>query len=333
MPPTTGVPRTKALLHSWSLAREILGRKLDIMSLPEMAAKAGFHGIEWLDRLMPSFEPTYWDELAGVQKRAGMDASAFSLSMDLTASPSLIAVQKDRAQAILSLCPRLGVKAVRVSIGGGGPMSMAALMLLTQPGGKRAGEPQPLNSLGRGLYKLMLKLPHRYKKAGELADPLALQSAAWSLQPLVRQAANLGIGLSVENHYGLTSHPKDILTLLDLVNDSQASQGEHENRDAGWAERTPLARGGMGVCLDTGNYPQGIDPAQAAGMLAPHTAHVHWKLRSNPVSKDERRNLALHAEALKAAGFAGVVSVEYEGPGCGLDGAVHGLVLLRELMG
>lgn len=333
MPPTSDLVRPKALLHSWSLARDILGRKLDLMSLPDMAAKAGFLGVEWLDRLMPSFDPGYWDELGAAQKEAGLSAAAFSLSMDLGAGPQAVAAQKDRAQAILGLCPRLGVQAVRVSIGSGGRLSLARLMLLTQPGSKKASEPRPLNSLSRALYKLAFKLPRPAKQAGDKVDPLALQSAAWSLQPLARQAANLGLILGVENHFGLTSHPEDLLTILDLVTGAPNNPTDHEHQDAGWAERAPMAGSGVGVCLDTGNYPLEVDPAEAAGLLAPHTVHVHWKLKSNPISAEERQNLSLHADALKAAGYLGMISVEYEGPGNGLTGAKAGLELANQLMG
>jgi sugar phosphate isomerase/epimerase len=327
------MPQPIALIHSWSVAGEILSKQLDPMDLPGMAAAAGFQGVEWLDRLMPSFEPAYFDELAAAQKNAGLSTAAFSLSMELGAKPQAVAAQKERAQAILSLCPRLGVKAVRVSIGGGKGLSMARLMLLTQPGMNREGEPQPLNSLGRGLYRLLLKLPPQSKQAGEPADELALQSAAWSLQPLARQAANLGISLGVENHFGLTSHPQDMLNLLDLVNESRAAQDEHEHGDAGWAERSPTSSGGVGVCLDTGNYPKGVDPAEAARVLAFRTVHVHWKLKSNPPSEEERANLRQQAEALSAAGYAGMASVEYQGPGLGLDGAKQGLEVLNQMMG
>lgn len=322
-----------ALLHTWSLASEILSKQLDPTDLPGMAVAAGFQGVEWLDRLMPSFEPAYWDQLAAAQKDAGLDAAAFSLSLELNARPQALAAQKERAQAILGLCPRLGVKAVRVSIGGGGGLSMARLLLLTQPLMNREGEPQPLNSLGRGMYRLLLKLPPQSKQAGEPVDELALQSAAWSLQPLARQAASLGISLGLENHFGLTSHARDMLTLLDLVNQSQATQDEHEHSDAGWAQRSATAEGGLGVCLDTGNHPDGVDPAEAARLLAPRAVHVHWKLKSNPPSEEERANLRQQAEALSAAGYAGMASVEYQGPGLGLEGAKQGLLLLREMMG
>ena len=331
MPAKSAPFRGPILLHVWSIARELLTRKIDMLDVPALAAQAGFQGVEWLDRLMPSFEPAFWEKLASAQEKAGLEASAFSLSLELTASPQSIAAQKDRAQAIIGLCPRLGVQALRVGIGGGARLSMARLMALTQAG---AGEPGPLNALGRSLYKLMLSLPRPVKRAGARADAMALQSAAWSLQPLARQAAGLGILLGVENHFGLTSHAEDLLTLLDLIAGEENSQGLHENQDAGWAARSPLsplAGGGVGACLDTGNYPQGVDPGKAAALLAPRAVHVHWKLKSIPPADEERRVLAMHAEYLKAAGYGGAFSVEYEGKvGC-LAGAKAGLELLREL--
>lgn len=319
------------LLHVWSLGREILGGKLDVRQVPALAAEAGFQGVEWLDRLMPSFEPGFWDELAREQERAGLTTSAFSLSLELAAKPRTVAAQKDRAQAVIGLCPRLGVKALRVAVGGGGRISMARLMALTQPSGNREGEPRPLNFLGQSLYKLMLNLPLRAKQAGPRADAMALQSAAWSLQPMVRQAASLSMRLGVENHFGITSRAEDLLTLLDLTAGEPNGQGLHENRDAGWAARAPLAVGGLGVCLDTGNHPLGVDPSGAAALLAPRAVHVHWKLKSNPPGESERQVLAMHAELLRAAGYDGLFSVEYEGKGGGLAGAKAALELLREL--
>ena len=322
----------EVLLHCWSLVRDVLGRKIDLLELPDLAAKFGFKGVEWLDRLMPSFDPVYWDELNAAQNQAGLKTAAFSLSMDLSAGPQAVAAQKDRAQAIISLCPRLGVKALRVSIGGHGPVSLARLILFTQKGGDREGEPEALSCLGRGLYKLMLRLPRKPRHAGHRADPLALQSAAWSLQPLSRQAANLGIIMGVENHFGLTSHPEDLLALLDLVAGDPANRTGHGNQNAGWAERSPMSGSGLGVCLDTGNHPVELDPAVAARLLAPHAVHVHWKIKSDPPTKDELQVLAFHANALKAAGFSGLISVEYEGPGYGLTGAKAGLDLLNKFM-
>jgi len=331
MPPPSAPGPTSKLLHVWSLAREILSHKLDLLEVPALAAEAGFKGVEWLDRLMPSYEPGFWDELAGAQKQAGLTTSAFSLSLDLAADPQIVAAQKDRAQAIIGLGPKLGVQALRVGVGGGGRLSMARLLSLSQPGANRAGEPRPLNSLGRGMYKLMLGLPRPEKRAGAQADPMALQSAAWSLQPLARQTANLGMRLGVENHYGLTSHPQDLLSLIDLTMGDAGGQGLHENQDTGWAARSPLAKGGLGVCLDTGNHPVNLDPAEAASLLAPRAVHVHWKLKRNPPSDEERRNLALHAEHLRASGYDGAVSVEYDGKGGGLAGAKAALALLGEL--
>lgn len=319
------------LLHVWSLAREILSGKLDILDVPALAAEAGFQGVEWLDRLMPSYEPGFWAELASAQKQAGLTSSAFSLSLDLAADPQIVAAQKDRAQAIIGLCPKLGVQALRVGVGGGGRLSMARLLSLSQTGANRAGEPRPLNSMGRGIYRLMLSLPRPAKRAGAKADPMAMQSAAWSLQPLARQTANLGMRLGVENHYGLTSHPQDLLSLIDLTLGDASGQNLHENQDAGWAARSPLAKGGLGVCLDTGNHPVNVDQTEAASLLAPRAVHVHWKLKRNPPSDEERRNLALHAEHLRASGYEGAVSVEYEGKGAGLAGAKAGLELLGEL--
>ncbi len=302
----------RVLLHSSSLAARLLGG-LPCSQLPALASQAGFQGIEWLDRLLPSYDPRVWQELARAQAEAGLGAAVLSLSLELGASPLRVAEQVDRAKGLLGQAAKLGARVARVAIGGGGS-SLSRLLLLAESLRSPAQRDKvPLGMLGRALYaralartELLHARPHSLPPR---AEPLRLQDAAWALQPLARMAQDMGLRLGLENHFGLTSHAQDMLTILELVSPAP-----------------------LGVCLDLNNFAQGLDPLAEVELLAPHAVHVHYKAHL-PQAPEEAAKLAYPARlaCLKRCGYTGDFAVEYLGGGDGLAGAKAAAEALRGL--
>ncbi|MGD8564621.1 MAG: TIM barrel protein [Desulfarculaceae bacterium] len=299
----------QVLLHAWSLGTSLLSGKLRAHQLPALAVEAGFEGVEWLDRLLPSFEPSFWQELQQAQQEAGANSAALSLYLELNAPPTLVAEQVDRAKRLLGQCRLLNVRTVRVSVGGGGATLSRVLMHLERLRSATSRDQVPLGRLSQWLYRLAFKSANEHRhKLPPPAGESALQSAAWALQPLARQAQELGLLLGVENHFGLTAHPEDILKLIELTGQ------------------------GLGVCLDLGNFCDDQDALAACRTLAPFTVHVHFKtLQPRPQTKDSGIDYAACLKALHSAGYTGAFSAEYQGRGEGLAGAKAGADLLRRL--
>ena len=182
---------------------------------------------------------------------------------------------------------------------------------------KSARDARPLGPLSLALYRLVAgrlrgASAASLKPAVE-ADPWLLQSAAWALQPLARQARDLGITLVLENHFGITGRTDDLLHIV---------------------EKTQEGGGPLGVCLDTGNFSKGQDPPEIVKGLALLVGHVHFKTFQKDSAADARRlDYAAQITALKQAGYDGLFSVEYQGKGDGLAGAVAGADLLQDLWG
>jgi sugar phosphate isomerase/epimerase len=67
--------------------------------------------------------------------------------------------------------------------------------------------------------------------------------------------------------------------------------------------------------LDFGNIEGGPkDFEKSLGLLAPHAIHVHAKSREfNPQGEERQIDYGMCLSVLKAAGYAGVISIEYEG--------------------
>ncbi len=73
----------------------------------------------------------------------------------------------------------------------------------------------------------------------------------------------------------------------------------------------------LGVCLDFGNF-EGAprDLGESLGALAPHAIHAHAKSREfNAQGGETTIDYRMCLGALKAASYAGAISVEYEGDG------------------
>jgi sugar phosphate isomerase/epimerase len=300
----------QVLLHAWSLGASLLSGKVRVHQLPGLAIAAGFEGVEWLDRLLPSYEPRHWEKLQQAQQEAGAISAALSLSLELNAPPTLVAEQVDRAKRLLGQCRLLNVQTVRVSVGGGGQASLSRVLVhLERLRSSQGREQIPLGRLSRWVYRLAFQAANKHgHKLPPPAGDAILQSAAWALQPLARQAQELGLRLGVENHFGLTSHPEDILKLIELTGQ------------------------GLGVCLDLGNFCDGQDVKAACRTLAPFAVHVHFKtLQPRPQIKDSGIDYAACLKALHNAGYSGAFSAEYQGRGDGMAGAKAGADLLRRL--
>lgn len=314
----------RLLLHAWSLRRRLLAGKLQATDLSGLAREMGLQGVEWLDRLLPSYDAQDWSELGRLSREAGLGPGALSLSLPLEVGPVRLAEQVDRAKRLLGQAPLLGARVVRIGLGGG-PRRWPSQVMRRLEGlrSREKREARPLGGLTRLAWRAQGLVAGGGAAAGAELPPrapeLALQSAAWLLLPLARQAGELGLGLCVENHWGLTSHPQDLAALVDLV-----WQAGLESREGQGAT--------LGVCLDLGNWPARVSPAEAARLLAPKVSHVHVKLLSpRPEATAQPRDLAAQLEALRTAGYAGDFSLEYEGPPPVRAGLAAGARLTRQL--
>jgi sugar phosphate isomerase/epimerase len=150
--------------------------------------------------------------------------------------------------------------------------------------------------LGAPLLRLTL--------GGEKNDRAAYDRAVDLMSSLLPVAIAKNIKLAIENHGGLSS---DAELLAEFMRHFHS----------------PF----LGVCLDLGNF-EG-DRASGIQALAPHAIHVHAKSREFDVQGEETQiDYGMCVSALKVVGYAGVISIEYEGDG---DAAI-GINRTRDLI-
>ncbi len=147
----------------------------------------------------------------------------------------------------------------------------------------------------------------RLTLGGEAHDQAAYERAVELMSSVLPVAMARQVKFAVENHGGLSSDP---ILLAEFV---QHFHSPH-----------------LGVCLDFGNFegdPKDLN--RSLGSLAPHAIHVHAKSRAFDAQGEETQiDYRMCLDALKAAGYAGAIGIEYEGDG---DPAL-GIKRTRELI-
>jgi L-ribulose-5-phosphate 3-epimerase len=137
----------------------------------------------------------------------------------------------------------------------------------------------------------------RITTGGKEGESDAVGRAVDTLRVILSVAMASGIRLAIENHFGLSADPNMLVEIVTALN-------------------SPY----VGVCLDLGNFREG----QADGgitLLAPHAIHVHGKSYSFSADGEETTiNYGMAMQALRAAGYDGVLSIEFEGEGSPAEG-------------
>lgn len=144
----------------------------------------------------------------------------------------------------------------------------------------------------------------RLTLGGEKNDRAAYERAVELMSSVLAVAIARNVRFAVENHDGLSGDPA---VLAEFVRHFHSPH--------------------LGVCLDFGNF-EG-DRAIGVQTLAPHAIHVHAKSREfNAQGEETQIDYRMCVDALKSAGYAGAISIEYEGDG---DPAI-GIKRTRELL-
>lgn len=126
------------------------------------------------------------------------------------------------------------------------------------------------------------------------------------IEQCLPRAAELGVVLALENHWGLTRTPEGLLRILDAI-------------------KSPW----LGALMDTGNFME--DPYDRLAQIAPRTVFVQAKTYYGggewyTLDLDYKRI----AQILADAGYGGYVSLEFEGKESPDTAVPRSLAVLRE---
>ncbi|HEX6972301.1 MAG TPA: sugar phosphate isomerase/epimerase family protein [Limnochordia bacterium] len=248
----------------------------------ERAAALGLAGLELLAVQFESEERAYLHELKRLAAAHALDLYALSLHHNFVTPDA----EKRREQVAyvkrwLDAAAVLGTPLVRVFGGRWGTVKGFRELM------EREGHEDPLPG-------------YRYE------DALEWNAACFS--ECAAHAAQHGIVLALENHWGLTHTAKNVLDILQAV-------------DSEWLK----------VALDCGNFR--VDTYAQLEALAPHAVIVHAKTYFGGgifynLDLDYRRILAM----LRRHGYQGYLSIEFEGRDAPSAGLPASIALLQEAL-
>jgi L-ribulose-5-phosphate 3-epimerase len=253
--------------------------KYPIEKVIEHAAELGFEGVEILHRQMADESASYVNGLKKAAFERGLSLPMLSIHQDFV-SPDPAERQKDvdHTKHCIDLADRLGIPCIRLNSGRWKTIpSFDELM-------KVKGDESPL--------------------PGHTEDD-AISWCTSSIEACLPAAEKAGIMLALENHWGLTTKPENLLRIYKAI-------------------RSPW----LGINLDTGNFPG--DPYAGIEQLAPHAVIVQAKTY---YGGGEWYTLDLDypriAGLLRRAGFSGWVSLEMEGKEAATTAVPKSLQVLR----
>jgi sugar phosphate isomerase/epimerase len=255
------------------------GERVPIESCIEQAAAMGFDAVEILHRQMASEDNGYLQQLKRLAFVHGLDLCGFSTHQGFV-YPDEAERQKniDHTLHCIELAYKLGIPTIRVNTG-------------------RWNTTKSFDDLmsNRGIEP---NLPGYTDEQG----------FAWvidSLEKLLPKAAECGVLLGLENHWGLGRTPEGVLKIVEAINSP-------------WLQ----------VTLDTGNFLE--DPYEKLEQLLPHTVLVQAKTYYGggewyTLDLDYPRIAALLAKHK----YQGYVSLEFEGKEDPATGVPKSLAMLR----
>jgi sugar phosphate isomerase/epimerase len=279
---TPARPRVRLAVSTYSYWH-FKTEKYPIEKVIDEAAALGFQGVEILHRQMADESPTYVNGLKKAAFRNGLALPMLSIHQDFV-SPDPAERQKhvDHTKHCIELATELGIPCIRLNSGRWKTIkSFDDLM-------KVKGDEPPL--------------------PGHTQDE-AFDWCVRSIEACLPAAEKAGVMLALENHWGLTTRPENLLRIHDAI-------------------RSPW----LGINLDTGNFPG--DPYAGLERLAPHAVIVQAKTY---YGGGEWYTLDLDyariAGILGKAGFQGWVSLEMEGKEDAATAVPKSLAILRSAFG
>lgn len=259
------------------------GAKVSVETVIERAGALGVSGVDILHQQLDSDDNGYLQSLKRAAFRAGVDLVCLSIHQNFVSpDPAVRAKQVAHTLACIETAYRLGIPCIRLNSGRWGTVASFDDLM------DRRGDEPPI--------------------PGYTEDD-AFGWCAGAIAECLPRAAECGVLLALENHWGLTRTPEGVLRLLDLV-------------PSPW----------LGALMDTGNFRE--DLYERLEKMAARTVFVQAKTYPGG---GEWYTLDIDyvrvAGILRRAGYRGYVSLEMEGKADPETAVPESLAVLRAAFG
>jgi sugar phosphate isomerase/epimerase len=279
---SSGTPRIRIGVSTysyWHFTKE----KFPVEKVVEEAARLGFDGVEILHRQMADESKSYIHKLKRLAFTNGLDLIMLSIHQDFV-SPDAAERQKniDHTKHCINLASQFGIPCIRLNTGRWN--TIKSFDELMAAGGT---EPPLPGHTNEDAFKWCID----------------------SIEKCIPAAEEAGVVMALENHWGLSTRPEDLLRIYQAV-------------------KSPWLR----INMDTGNFARNYgDVYSQIERLAPHATIVQAKTYHGggvwyTLDLDYKRIAGI----LRNAGFRGYVSLEMEGKEPAETAVPKSLTTLRE---
>jgi L-ribulose-5-phosphate 3-epimerase len=257
--------------------------KVSIETVIEKASQLGAEGVDILHRQMESEDRAYLQKLKRLAFINGVDLICLSIHQDFV-DPDPAERQKniDHTLRCIELAYQMGIPCIRLNSGRWNTIASFDKLM------EMRGE-EPI-------------LPNYKEEDG-------FRWCIDCIEKCLPKAAECGVLLALENHWGLTRSPEGLLRIVNAINSP-------------W----------LGALMDTGNFLE--SPYEKLKQIAPKTVFVQAKTYFGggewyTLDLDYKRVAAILADV----GYHGYVSLEFEGKEAAESGVAKSLELLRTAFG
>jgi L-ribulose-5-phosphate 3-epimerase len=254
--------------------------KVSIETVIDKTARLGVEGVDILHRQMDSEKPEYLQKLKRHAFLNGVDLISLSIHQDFVSpDPESRKQNVEHTKKCIELAFQMGIPCIRLNSGRWGTAkNFDHLMEL------RGNEP-------------ILK--------GYTLDD-GFRWCIDCIEECLPKAAECGVHLALENHWGLTRTPEGLLHIANAI-------------------KSPW----LGVLMDTGNFLE--NPYDKLEKIAPKTTFVQAKTYYGggewyTLNLDYDRIAAI----LRKVGYKGYVSIEFEGKAPADEGVAKSVAMLRK---
>jgi len=270
-----------------------------VFNLPKFARKIGFDGLEISDREINHYDKKSLHLLSRKcsQNNCGL---ILDVNADLSFSNEALYLQEIKhVKQMIYVANKLEIGLLRICLGGqfisiqkymrkrqklnptNRPLTAATMII-----NKKSSKSLVIGFMTRLAHYIRRNSPSKIinieKKKARVID---------SLREIVKEIDRYKIKLGIENHWGVSSRPEDIMEIIGEIN-------------------SPY----LGTCPDFSNFPKDVNPFEGLEMMAPKAVIVHAKCYGfNNNWKDEKVDFNRCLKIIQKAEYNGPITVEYEG--------------------
>jgi|GEM_PF-2554160 len=274
---------------------------LSIFDLPQFARKNGFDGLEISDREIWYFDNNLLQRLSqkSSQNNCGL---ILDVNTDLSYSNENFRIQEiNHVRRMIDFANKLNISLMRICLGGQF-ISIQKYMRKDRRLGTTVKRLKPSNKNIKNRVsksfgsRFITRLAH-YLRINTTSKIMNLEKkkvrAVDSLRDVIKDIDRYNIKIGIENHWGVSSRPEDIMEIIRVIN-------------------SPY----LGTCPDFTNFPKDVDPYEGLEMMAPKAVIVHAKCYGFDNNwEDKKVDFKRCLSIFKKAEYNGPITVEYEGGG------------------